>query len=217
MKNIMVFVVVITFVIIGTLAAQDLGYGAKAGLNFGTYVGEDVEDVGFRTGLSVGGFATLPISDKFTVRPEILFTQNGVREEEDAFGADIVYKHKLNWLDIPILGVFNVQPNIRVFAGPFIDIFLSGEWTAKGKEEGVNLEFDEKIERDEIKSLAVGIVLGGAYGVTDNIDVELRYTRGLNSLDKEPKDWDETFGGKYEKMDYKTSMIQILCNYYLKK
>jgi len=63
----------------------------------------------------------------------------------------------------------------------------------------------KKVDRDEMTAVALGVVLGGSFGITDNIDVELRLTNGLNSLAKEAED-----------ADYKPFMFQFLCNYHLK-
>ncbi len=49
----------------------------------------------------------------------------------------------------------------------------------------------------------MGLMFGGAYGVTESIDVEARVALGLTSMD--------------EDFTIKNFGIQVLANYYLKK
>ena len=204
MKKIIVFVVVVTFVFMGTLTAEGIGYGAKAGLNMANFTGDDVDDEAkVKLGATIGGFATIPLGDKFAVRPEILFTQKGTRYKKSEGEVDYTGKHKMNWLDIPILAVYQVADAISAFVGPYFDLYLGGEFVLKAEGGGESMEFDEKIEGEDVNSLGFGIIFGGAYGVTENIDVEARVALGLSSMDED---------GSIKNMG-----IQIIANYYLKK
>ena len=199
-----------------------MGFGVKGGLNMAKWTGDDVDEITegaldekYVTAFSVGGFLTLPFGDALTVRPEVLYTQNGAKFEGSEDGVDAMMSMKMNWLNIPVLAVFNLG-NIGVFAGPYFDFFLSGKTKMEFSFDGDSFDEEEDIEGDEVQSLNYGIIFGAAYGVTNNIDVEVRYSQGLNSFDKEPDDYDATWG-EYEESDIKPSMIQLLVNYYLKK
>ena len=228
MKKIMVFMMILSFVFVGTLPAQMIGdtgitFGVKGGLNMAKWTGDDVKEItdegfdqSYTTAFSVGGFLTLPFGNSLTIRPEVLYTQNGAKFEGSEEGLDAKFSMHMNWLNIPVLAVFNLGP-IGVFAGPYFDIFLSGKTKIEMSYGGESFDEEEDIERDEVQTLNYGIIFGAAYGVTNNIDVELRYSQGLNSFDKEPDDWDAAHDGAYEEEDMKPSMIQLLVNYYLKK
>ena len=204
MKKIMILIIVLSFTILGTLSAEGLGYGAKAGLNLANVVGEDVdEEAKIKLGVTAGGFVTYPLGDNLVIRPEVLFTQKGYRYKESEEGYDFKGKVKMNYLDIPILAVLQVAEGIKAFAGPYFDIYLGGEYEAKIEGDGESMEFDEKIEGEDVNSLGLGLIFGGAYGVTDNIDVEARIELGLTS--KDPDYTVKNFG------------IQFLANYYLKR
>lgn len=204
MKKIMVVVIALSFVFMGTISAEGIGYGAKAGLNIANLTGDDVEDGSkIKLGGTIGGFATIPLGDKLSVRPEILFTQKGARYKESEGGIDYTGKTKMNWLDIPILAVYQVADAISAFVGPYFDLYLGGEQTFKVEGDGVSFEGDEKIEGEDINSLGFGLIFGGAYGVTNNIDIEARIALGLSSL--------------HEEETVKNFGIQVNANYYLKK
>jgi len=204
MKNILVFIVILSFVFMGTLSAEGIGFGAKVGLNMANLTGDDVDDEAkMKLGATIGGFATIPLGDKLTVRPEVLFTQKGARYKESENGVDYSGKTKMNWLDIPVLAVYQVAKGFSAFVGPYFDLYLGGEQTFKVEGDGMSFEGDEKIEGEDINSLGFGIIFGGAYGVATNIDVEARIALGLSSL--------------HEEETVKNLGIQVIANYYLKK
>jgi len=203
MKKVFILMTILSVVFIGVLPAQGLGYGVKAGLNLANLTGDDVEDSKIKLGAAIGGFAIIPLGDKLSVRPEVLFTQKGAKYKESEDGVDYTGKSKMNWLDIPILAVYQVADAISAFVGPYFDLYLGGERTFKIEGDGVSFEGDEKIEGDDINSLGFGLIFGGAYGVAENIDVEARIALGLTSL--------------HEEETVKNFGIQVNANYYLKK
>ena len=228
MKKIVILMMILSFVFIGTVSAQMIGdtgiiFGVKGGLNIAKFTGDGVKEIteeGFDekyiTAFSVGGFLALPLGNTLTIRPEVLYTQNGAKYELSREGAEAKMSMNMNWLNIPVLAVINLG-NIGVFAGPYFDFFLSGKTKVEMSYEEFSFDEEEDIESDEVKTLNYGVIFGAAYGITNNIDVELRYSQGLNSFDKEPDDWDVASDGEYEESDIKPTMIQLLINFYLKK
>jgi hypothetical protein len=222
MKKTFIFIMILSFVFIGILPAQGMGFGVKGGINMAKWTGDDIKEItdeGFDqkyvTAFSVGGFLTMPI-DPYGIRVEVLYTQNGAKYELSREGAEVKMSMNMNWLNIPVLAVFNLGP-VGIFAGPYFDFFLSGKSKVEMSYEGLSFDEEEDIESDEVQTLNYGVIFGAAYGITNNIDVELRYSQGLNSFDKEPDDWDVASDGEYEESDIKPSMIQLFLNYYLKK
>lgn len=227
MKKIMIFLMILSVVFIGTLSAQgNLRFGIKGGLNMAKLTVEDTDidmDPGFKLGPTFGGFVIYNLTDKLAIQSEFLYTVKGGSSEysisamED--GYDVVWDGKdnlkLNWLDIPILVVFNPNDKIKIFAGSFLEVFLNGtldeEFTLSGTYDGE--PFSESgsgsvdIESDDINSPGFGLIFGGAYMLGNNLEVEARYALGLNSV----------FKNEGEDESVKNSGIQILINYYLKK
>ncbi len=208
MKKILLLMIILSFVFIGTLPAQGMGFGVKGGMNMAKFTGDDADfegeaDAGSVFGATVGGFASFNLGDKLAIQPEILFTQKGSSYELSEEGLEFLMDFKMNWLDIPVLAVFKVMDNLSVFAGPFLELYLSGKIDMEISYLGESESDSEDIESEDISSPGFGLIFGGTYMVTDNIGVEARYAMGLTSMD--------------EHESLKNSGLQVLVNYYLKK
>ena len=107
---------------------------------------------------------------------------------------------------MPVLVGLNVMPELRVFAGPYFDLFLSGKTILEASYEGLSFDEEEDIEGEDVTTIAMGFVLGVAYTVLNNLEVELRMARGLNTIDATDDD-----------SDMKPSVFSARVNYYLKK
>ena len=210
MKKIVIFLTVLSVVFIGILPAQGLGFGVTGGMNMSKFVGDDIEEISdgidekFLTGFAAGVFVTLPLGP-LEGRVEALFSQNGAKYEGSEDGAEVSIAMNLNSLSVPILAGMSFGI-IRVFVGPYFDLFMSGKMKMEASYEGMSFDVDEDIESEDVTTLAFGIVLGGAYAVMDNLDVELRMSRGLNTLD-----------GTDDDEDFKPNVFSARVNYYLKK
>lgn len=209
MKKIMILMIILSIVFIGTLPAQGLGYGVTGGANMSKLVGDFIDDLDgdskFINGLAIGGFVTLPVGP-VEGRVEALFSQNGGKIEVKEGGYEVSLKWKQNTLSVPVLVGLNVIPQLRVFAGPYFDFFLSGKIITEISSDGFSMEEEEDIESEDITTLAMGIVFGAAYAVMQNLEIEVRMARGLNTLDATDDD-----------DDLKPSVLSARVNFYLKK
>lgn len=60
------------------MKAQDIKFGAKAGLNLANMSG-DVEDNSMKLAFHLGGMAEIKISEQFAVQPELLYSAQGAK------------------------------------------------------------------------------------------------------------------------------------------
>lgn len=215
MKSILLFIIVTSFVITGTLSAHEMGL--KGAFNFGKLTGEEVEHISgeldfiYHMGYSAGFFINVPFSGVFSIRPEVLYTNNGAQYEGTEEEIEYKMVMNMNWLSIPVLAVFYLGP-VKVFGGPYFDMFLNGKVKYEVSYSEELYEEEEDIESEDIPSFMYGAIVGIALGIGDRIDLEVRYSQGISTLDKEPDGRDSGLG-KYEKSDYKPSMIQVLLNF----
>jgi hypothetical protein len=102
--------IVFTFLVTATSFAQGIDVGIKAGANFATLT--DVSDISTRTGLLIGGFATLKFSDKMAVQGDVLYSEQG------ALGENGFSDLKLDYLIFPIVFKYYIVKRLNIQAGP---------------------------------------------------------------------------------------------------
>jgi len=184
MKKIILTVVVFTF---GFVNAQEVKFGAKAGLNFANLTG-DIEDASMKIGFNLGGFAEIKVSDKFSVQPELLYSTQGAKNETSEDGFTSESKLNLSYLNIPIMAKYYVSEKFSLEAGPQIGFLLSAkskyEFTESDGEGGsISVSGDEDV-KDSFESIDFGLNLGTAYDFTENLFAGLRYNIGLSNVAK---------------------------------
>lgn len=147
--------------------AQDAKFGAKAGLNFSSIAG--FEGAKNQVGFHIGGYATISVSDKFAVQPELLYSAQGAKFEGGSLN--------LSYINIPVMAKFNVADKFNLEVGPQIGLLMSA--TAKSDNGG------SEDYKSLMNSTDFGLNFGAGYEVAENINVGLRYCLGLSQLQKE--------------------------------
>jgi hypothetical protein len=186
-------VLTLVLVLSGVSQAQ-VGFGVKGGVNFANVGGTDAPpNSKTLTGFAAGGYLEISLPLLFTIQPEILYSQKGTTYDENFFGTNVKLTAKLNYLEIPVLVKYSfpvpvVKPSL--YAGPAMGILLSAKATAEAA--GQSQEEDIK---SETTSTDFGLVVGASANIAI-ITVDVRYTLGLTSLDKNgtTKGYNRVFG-----------------------
>jgi Outer membrane protein beta-barrel domain len=151
--------------------AQGLKVGIKGGASINKITGQSFKNQ-FSFGYHVGGFATIKISDKIGIQPEVLFNQTNVDTSSkfsDIYAFNKVNGVKLNQLSIPLL--LNYSPNkfVSFQVGPQYSILMNKDKTfiANGKDAFKAGDFS---------------MLGGIQLNISKIRVYGRYAVGLSNL-----------------------------------
>mgnify|MGYP003671343855 CR=1 FL=1 len=179
--------------------STDITFGAKAGVNLATLSG-DIEDNSSKIGFHVGGYAEFMVSDKFSVQPELVFSQQGTKEdysESASFGGDSYSyeeetKIKANYLNLPVLAKFYVADGFSLEAGPQVGFLLSADLESEFTEtetiggvtttESGSFEADAK---DAYKGIDFGLAVGAGYKLDGGLNFALRYNLGLSSVSED--------------------------------
>ncbi len=106
--------------------AQSFHFGIKAGANLQKIQGVPFDDK-FVFGYQAGAFATIGITSKFGIQPEVLFSSvsaDTATQFSTVYGFKQVDKVKLNYLDIPILLNIKAAPFLTIQAGPQFSVLL---------------------------------------------------------------------------------------------
>ncbi|MEO9144412.1 MAG: porin family protein [Ginsengibacter sp.] len=124
----------INFLIIAMLlmtygAEAQISFGLKAGVNFSSLKGNGYTDPDQKPfiGLAIGGLANYTITEKLSIQPELIFSQEGTQWK----ATDEEQKNRLNYLNVPILVQYRTPSGFFVHTGPQIGLLLSAKMTYK--------------------------------------------------------------------------------------
>ena len=174
MKKVLLFFVFATSLIVSQAQVK---FGGKAGLNLSTFSGDDADDIKSKIGFNIGAFAEIPVATSFAVKPELVFSTQGAKSDDNTAG-DI--KLAFNYLNIPLLGKYNTSSGFFAETGPQIGFLLS----AKAKSDDVDVDV-----KDQFKGTDFAWAFGIGYEMAESgFGVNLRYNLGLSNLPDDDDD-----------------------------
>ena len=201
MKNACVTVVagIALVALLPTAEAQTAQGGFKVGFTFAnvpTLAEEsDNEGVGsrYRTGVALGGFATIRITDWMAFQPEVFYTQKGVEFDESTFTNEL--KVHTDYVDVPVLLRFQQTSGRGVYAlvGPSLN------FNVRAKTKAGDIEEDFK---DEVEAFEAGVVVGMGFQLADvaggwlgpaGFLIEVRFSEGLTNIFRNPAASDDSY------------------------
>lgn len=153
-------------------------FGAKLGMNMANMKdsGDGASTNGdAKLGLNLGVFAELQLSDKFSVQPELNYSQLGTKISE----AGDSYKFKFNTLAVPVLAKYHIA-NFALIAGPQLSFVTSAKQTLSIS--GVGSETSDV--KADYKGTDFSLVFGAEYGFADKFVAGARYQAGLSDINK---------------------------------
>lgn len=136
--------------------AQEVKFGVKGGINFAYLAGDNTGGVDPITDLNFGFLAEIPISEKFSFQPELMFSGQGS-------------KVSLNYLNIPLMGKYYLTKGFSLEAGPQIGYLLS----AKKNKTDVKSSFN---------TIDFGVNFGLGYKFDNGLYFGVRYNLGLSDI-----------------------------------
>ena len=141
--------------------AQGIKLGVKAGFNFASISGDDIPGSGVVTSFHFGAVAEIPISDKFSFQPELMYSGQGYGLDKNTV--------ELKYINVPLMAKYYLTKRFSVEAGPKIGFLASA------KNEGVDI-------KNQIKSVDFGLNLGVGYKLDSGLNFGARYNLGLSNI-----------------------------------
>lgn len=159
-----------------------LRVGVKGGVNLSNFRVDDVGDNNMKAGLNLGLFAKLPVSTGFSIQPELLYSSKGSKLKYDNFvQGEGEYRFNMNYLEMPLLGVFHIGENFNIHAGPYVAFLASSN--IKDMNDDGTIEGVKDIDVDNFNRFDYG--LAGGIGIDINGFVAgARYNYGLAEVGK---------------------------------
>tara|TARA_R110002073_G_scaffold4213_1_gene27910 strand:+ start:48478 stop:49083 length:606 start_codon:yes stop_codon:yes gene_type:complete len=153
---------------LSTVTAQEVKFGAKAGVNFANVSGDDIEGVDGRTSINIGAVVNIGISEKFAVQPELVYSAQGITSGD--------LTAKLDYINLPILADFTVAQGFSLQAGPQIGFNINDKIDGDGEGDGGSFDAE---------SIDFGAALGAQYAMETGLFFQARYSLGLSEVVKD--------------------------------
>lgn len=156
--------------------------GIKGGLNFSNLYSEEVDDQNMRTSFHAGMYFKAALNHFLAIQPEVLYSRKGSTTKYDnLLTGDGEFSNNLDYLELPVLGVFNLTENINVHAGPYFAYLLNAE--IQNESENSDFNFVEELNEDDFERLDYGVAAGVGFEF-ETIRFGLRYNYGLTDVGK---------------------------------
>tara|TARA_B110000967_G_C18839693_1_gene538670 strand:+ start:820 stop:1446 length:627 start_codon:yes stop_codon:yes gene_type:complete len=168
---------------ITTVSAQDIIFGAKAGVNLANVDAGEV-DTDVVSSFHIGITAEFEISDTFSIQPELVYSLQGTSIITEARPLKLEVLYKTNFINLPIMAKYYVSEGISLEAGPQIGFLINAEvetdiTNSTDSSENISITIDSK---DNYKSIDFGFNVGVGYKLESGLNFTLRYNLGLSNL-----------------------------------
>lgn len=199
MKKSILLVAIALFAFTTVSAQEYVMFGAKGGVNFSTFSGDGVSaftDNNGRTSFHLGLLAEIPMSERFSIQPEVLYSGQGYDLVSRDNANDIEYQ--LDYINIPIIAKFYVFEGLALEAGPQVGFLVNSEIDS----ERSFLDDDNSIplNDDQFNKTDFSLALGASYKFRGGLFVNGRYNIGLREI------YDDSI---VSRADAKHSVIQL--------
>ncbi|HLS12512.1 MAG TPA: porin family protein [Flavobacteriaceae bacterium] len=168
MKKLILIISVFIFTISTIQAQKNVTFGAKAGINLSNLSSDNFTSTKMRTGFHLGLLAEIPLSNIFSIQPELLYSTQGTKASQITLGGDPVKTdYKLDYIQVPILAKVYLTESLSLEAGPSFNFLIKEEIDERKTDFGSNFEFAG--------------TLGASYMIKGGFFVNARYFYGFTN------------------------------------
>ncbi len=203
MKKSILLVAIVLFGYTAVNAQEYVMFGAKGGVNFSTFSGDGsnaFNDPKGRTSFHLGLVAEIPMSDKFSIQPEVLYSGQGYDISERNNGNDIEYQ--LDYINVPVIAKFYVFEGFALEAGPQVGFLVNSEIDSDPS--SVNDNNSISLNEDQFNKVDFGVALGASYKFRGGFFASGRYNIGLRDI------YDDSFANNiFSGAEAKHSVINL--------
>ena len=192
MKKI-ILIIAFTIVLIPTVKSQEkIQFGVKGEVNFTNMTSNDyLYDEKYKTGLYLGATVEIPLSKKFSIQPEIVYSSQGIKGKAlvnyPQYGGatmPVVYaEHKLDYIKIPILAKLYLAKNFSFETGPSFNFLVNDKFT-----------YNSYTQTDLAENFEFGSVFGLSYKVKSSFVINANYFNGFSNVLKSPIENSKSYG-----------------------
>jgi hypothetical protein len=154
--------------------------GIKGGINFANLYVSDVKDENLKIGANAGFYAKLPIARGISIQPELLYSNKGAKDTyNNVLQGSGQYRFNLNYLETPLLMVFNLTPNFNIQAGGYLAYLASAN--VKDVNRDGTIYGVRDLNADSFHRVDYGLAAGFGFDI-QNMTFGARYSYGLQNI-----------------------------------
>ncbi|NDK57154.1 porin family protein [Pontibacter fetidus] len=163
--------------------APNSGFGIKGGVNFANVYGtRDIINTDTHTNFHAGVYAQFGLTESFSLQVEGLYSRKGFETETE---------NRFDYLEVPLLAVYNITDNFSVHLGPQMSIMVAAKQDGK------------EVNMDNLNTFDYGVA-GGLEARFSFVRVGARYNLGFAGLTDEGDTGLPPYGS-----DMKNSVAQL--------
>jgi hypothetical protein len=156
--------------------------GVKGGLSFSNLYVDNIDDDEMLTGFNIGMFAKFPMTSTVAIQTEVYYTTKGAKLTYNDNFATGSTKFKLDYIEVPLLVVYNVTDMFNIQAGAYAAYMISGKVT--NESDPAAFDFEGELDTEDFNRFDAGLAAGIAFDFNP-ISVGARYYYGLTKVGKE--------------------------------
>ncbi len=181
------------------LQAQDISFGAKAGVNIASIEGDRTDNLDSRLSFHVGALVEFEITEKISFQPELIYSSQGTKIILSGlvdFGIDPGAEEPINldYLNVPLMGKFYITEGFSFEVGPQIGWLLSAKANIEHSRIFTLVVPLTDSDYVDVKRLFKGIDFGANVGLGYKLESGLlfgaRYNLGLSNITDNSNDSD---------------------------
>lgn len=173
------------------LAQTSPTFGIKGGMNVSSLSKDGgLDDQSSKIGFNGGVFLNAPISEQFSIQPEVLYNNLGSKVTltktsvgNNSYSAE--YARHLDYIAVPVMAQFYAAPNFYIEAGPQFSFLVDAKDKYKNTKNGSTQDAQSySLNKDNFNTFDFGLGLGLGYNFTPQLGINARYTAGLTDIYK---------------------------------
>ena len=176
-------------------------FGLKGGVNLATLEIDDDASSGLNTNMktsfNLGAFVNIPITDRFRIQPEVMYSGQGTKGSIDS---DESFEYDFHYINIPIMAQLQTAGGFFLETGPQVGFMISSKLDVEGQD--VDIE-------ESVKKTDFGWGAGIGYLSRIGLGLGARYVHGFSNV------WDRDGANPSEDMQFSNRTVQISLIYHL--
>ncbi|MBU3025230.1 porin family protein [Zobellia galactanivorans] len=169
---------IIGFTMTSLVSAQawsdEFQFGVKGGVNMATVSGENFDSPDGRASFYAGVLAEAPISDRFSIQPEVFYSRQGFDIDGSAATPDAEFQ--IDYIQVPLMMKIYLLDGLNIQAGPQFGFKVNEELDFSPSDS------ENEFDSDSLRDFDLQLTSGLEYKLLESLFVQVRYTYGLSEL-----------------------------------